>query len=244
MKTLTAAATALIASLVLTLAPGAQARVVGSGTQASETRAVGEFDAIATDGSMDLEVRQAAKEAVEVQADDNLLPLIETVVEPRSAGRTLFVRFKRGESISHRKPVRVRIDVVKLGSIAMAGSGDVLVRALKTPELKLSISGSSDAKLEGLEAEAFELRISGSGDVVGSGKARSVKVSIAGSGDANLQALVADDVNVRIAGSGDASVTANRSLDVSVAGSGDVVYGGSASQVKASTAGSGSISKR
>ncbi len=50
MKTLTAAATALIASVVLTFAPGAEARVVGSGTQATETRAVSDFDAIAVEG--------------------------------------------------------------------------------------------------------------------------------------------------------------------------------------------------
>ena len=165
MKTLSTAATALIASLVLTLAPAAQARVVGSGNSASETRAVSDFEAIATDGSIDLVVRQAAKEAVEVQADDNLLPLIETVVEPRAAGRTLVVRFKSRESVSHRKPIRVKVDVVKLGAIATAGSGDIEVQALKTPALKLSISGSSDARLEGLETEAFELRISGSGSI-------------------------------------------------------------------------------
>ncbi len=244
MKTLTAAATALIASLVLTFAPGAQARVVGSGHQATEARSVSDFEAISTDGSMDLVVRQAAKEAVEVLADDNLLPLIETVVEPRAGGRTLVVRFKRGENVSYRKSIRVTVDVIRLGSITTAGSGDVEVQALKTPALKLSISGSSDARLQDLDTEAFELRISGSGDVVASGKARSVKVSIAGSGDANLKSLVADDVNVRIAGSGDANVTANKTLDVSVAGSGDVVYGGGATVVKASTAGSGSISKR
>ncbi len=189
-------------------------------------------------------MRHAAKEAVEVQGDDNLLSLIETVVEPRAGGRTLVVRFRRGENISYRKPLRVKVDVVKLGAIATAGSGDVEVQALKTPALKLSISGSSDARLEGLDTESFELRISGSGDVVASGKAKSVKVSIAGSGDANLEALAADDVNVRIAGSGDANVTAGKSLDVSVAGSGDVRYGGGATVVRASTAGSGSIHKR
>jgi hypothetical protein len=56
--------------------------------------------------------------------------------------------------------------------------------------------------------------------------------------------LVADDVQIRIAGSGDASVTANKSLDVSIAGSGDVKYSGNPAALKTSTAGSGSISRR
>ncbi len=244
MKTLTVAATALVASLVLTLAPAAHARVVGSGTVATETRAVSDFDAIDAEGSMDLEVRQAAREAVQVQADDNLLPLVETVVEPRNGSRTLVVRFKRGESISTRKPVVVKIDVVRLQALALAGSGDVQVQALKTPAFRLALAGSGDAKLQGLETETFELRLSGSGDVVGAGRSRSVKVSIAGSGNADLEGLVADEVKVSIAGSGDASVTANKSLEASVAGSGDVRWGGSASTVNTAAAGSGRIARR
>ena len=244
MKIIYPAALAVLAGLVLTFAPVAQARVVGSGHSATETRNVSDFEAITSDGSMDLEVRQTGKEAVEVQADDNLLPLIETVVEPGSNGRTLVIRFKRGESISHHSSIKVRIDVVKLNSISTSGSGDVAVESLKTPSFKLAISGSSDAKLNALATDAFELRISGSGDVVGSGNARQVKVSIAGSGDADLDALVADDVTVRIAGSGDASVNANKALDVSIAGSGDVTYRGNPASLKTSTAGSGSISRR
>jgi hypothetical protein len=53
-----------------------------------------------------------------------------------------------------------------------------------------------------------------------------VKLTIAGSGDVDLAPLAADEVVVSIAGSGDARVTANKSLGVTIAGSGDVVYGG------------------
>ncbi len=243
-RTLVSLVTALLAVASLGFVAPAEARTVGSGKVVTESRPVGEFDAIASTGSIDIVVRQASTPALTVQADDNLMPLIETVVEDGSNGRTLVVRTKRGESISYRNTVKVTIDVVRLAAITTAGAGDVQVDALKTPALKLTIAGSSDARLTGLDTERFELRISGSGDVVGAGRAKQVKVSIAGSGDANLAALVADEVQVRIAGSGDASVTANQSLEVSVAGSGDVRYGGNASAVKLSAAGSGTISKR
>ena len=145
-----------------------------------------------------------------MQADDNLLPLIETVVESGSQGRTLQVRFKRGERVVNHGQIRVTVDVVQLKAVSTAGSGDVFVDGLKTPSFQLSIAGSSDAKLNGLATGTLDLRISGSGDVLAAGTATSVKLSIAGSGDANLAGLVADDVHVRIAGSGDASVTANK----------------------------------
>lgn len=216
----------------------------GSGRMATEQRTVSDFEAIATAGSMDIVVRQGTKEAVEIQADDNLLPLIETVVEAGSSGRTLNIRFKRGERIYNHGRIRVTVDVIKLTALATSGSGDIFIDGLKTPSFRLGISGSSDAKLNGLATEALEVRISGSGDVLVAGTAKSVKLSIAGSGDAKLAGLQADDVQVRIAGSGDASVTANKSLDVSVAGSGDVRYGGSATAIKTSMAGSGTLSRR
>lgn len=229
----------LMVGLAAAAAP-ADAATRGSGTAATENRAAADFDGIAISGAMKLEVRQAAKEAVAVTADDNVLPLIETVVE----GRTLKVRIKRGESVQTRTPIKVAVDVVKLGSVASSGASDVQIEGLKTPLLKLSVAGSGDAALKSLQADALEVSIAGSGDLRGDGSARQVKLSIAGSGDATLTDLVADDVSVSIAGSGDAKVTANKSLSATVAGSGDVQYRGNATTVRSSVMGSGSIRKQ
>jgi Putative auto-transporter adhesin, head GIN domain len=239
--------TMLLATLsagLLVLAPTAEAATTGSGRSATEARAIGEFEAIAVTGSIDVTVRQAPKEAVEVRADDNLLPLIETLVEDRGGVRTLLVRFKRGESLYTRSAVVVAIDAVKLSSLALSGSGDAKVEVLRTPSLKLSISGSGDAAFRGLTTEVFEVRIAGSGDVRAEGSARQVRLSIAGSGDAALGDLVADDVRVSIAGSGDAKVNAVKALDVTIAGSGDVEYTGSPPALKTTVAGSGAVRRR
>lgn len=216
------------------------AGVQGSGKPATEARQVGEFDAISMSGSMNLSVRQGSKEAVSITADDNLLPLIETVVE----GRTLQVRFKKGEWINTRTSIKVQVEVVKLQGVSSSGAGDIQIDGLKTPLLKLSIAGSGDARLNSLSTETLEVRVAGSGDVRGSGTARQLKLSIAGSGDVVLTDLVADDVTVSIAGSGDAQVTANKSLTATVAGSGDVQYRGTATAIRTSVMGSGTISKR
>lgn len=234
---------ACVAALTIVVSP-AQAATTGSGRPATETRNVSDFEAIALSGAMDLVVRQGTKETVEVTADDNLLPLLETVVEQGSNGRTLHVRFKRGERITTKGPIKVNVSVIKLSGLSAAGSGDIRVEALKTPQLKLSVSGSSDAKLNELSADALEVRIAGSGDVRANGSTKGLKVSIAGSGDVNLSALAADDVTVSIAGSGDAVVQANKSLGVSIAGSGDVQYSGTAAEVRSSVAGSGRVTRK
>jgi hypothetical protein len=214
-------------------------RVTGSGRSATETRSITGFDSVSLSGGMDLLVRQASGESVQVQADDNLLPLLETELD----GSTLKVRWKRGTSIDSRSKVLVTVNAVKLRAVSAAGSGDIQVEPFTTPALQLALSGSGNATLKGLSTDELGVRISGSGDVRGDGKAGRISISIAGSGDVALTELRADAVQVRIAGSGDAQVNAQKTLEVSIAGSGDVRYVGEAS-VSSSIAGSGSVKKK
>jgi Putative auto-transporter adhesin, head GIN domain len=231
----------LAAGLLLSATFAAQAATTtGSGQPRTETRAASGFASIAMRGSIDVVVRQAAQESVQVSADDNPLPLLETVVE----NGTLRIQWKRGESIHAKSKVLVTVDVVKLTALSLSGSGDLAVEPLKTPTLSLSISGSSDATFKQLEAGEFAISISGSGDVTAGGKVGKLDVSIAGSGDVRTRDLAADEVSLSIAGSGDASVTAAKTLSVAIAGSGDVDYGGGALLAKSRIMGSGSIRQR
>jgi hypothetical protein len=227
--------TALVLPLLAAWLPSAHA--------AAENRTVAEFQAVALSGPMDLVVRQGAMQTLQVQADDKLLPQIETVVENGKHGATLQVRFKPGLHWYSSGKVRVDVVVPRLSAVLAAGSGDIRVDGFNTPALQVVLSGSGDAHLDGLSTDALEVRVSGSGDVAGSGRAARVKLSIAGSGDVRLAELQAQDVQVTVAGSGDAAVNAQKTLDVRIAGSGDVSYVGNAS-VKSSIAGSGSVHRK
>ena len=221
---------------------GAQAAttITGSGNPASETRQVPEFDAIDLQGSVQLKVRQAAVRSVRVEADDNVLPVIETEV----SGSTLKIGPRRNTDLRPRRPIVVTIEVPQLKSIDAAGAGDVQVDGMKSSSFALNLAGSGKAQLKGMDCGDMRIGISGSGDVQAEGRATSLAISIAGSGDVKASELRSDDVRVRVAGSGDAVVHANKSLDVSIAGSGDVTYGGDATRVKTSVAGSGHIGRQ
>jgi hypothetical protein len=225
------------------LAMPAQAATTGSGRTATEMRSLPAFEAIAVAGSIDLRVRQGTTQTVEVSADDNLLPLLETVVEPTTRGATLRVRWKGSESITTRSRAAVDVVVPQLRSLAGAGAGDIRVDGFDTPALQISLAGSGDVKLVRLSTGELAIDISGSGSVEGSGQATRLKIGIAGSGDVELADLRADEVSIRSAGSGDAEVQAQKTLDVSIAGSGDVSYRGDA-VVRQSVMGSGSVTKK
>jgi len=213
--------------------------VTGSGKVQTETREVSGFQGVALSGSMKVVLRQGSREGVELSADNNVLPLIETRVK----NGTLHIGPVKGANYSTRTPVVVMVDLVTLRDLAVSGSGDVTAQGLKASGLDVAIGGSGSVHLPGLQARSLSVAIGGSGDFDASGRTDKAKVSIGGSGTVRADSLEADEVSVAIGGSGDARIKANRTLDVSVAGSGDVVYSGDA-VVKTSMVGSGSVRKR
>jgi hypothetical protein len=224
----------------------ALAATTGSGRAAQEVRTPGaDFQAIELRGDFDLTVRQADGGArIELHADDNLLPMIETEVVDGRHGRTLRIGWRRDAGWVHPKvEARVTVQVAQLRAVSAYGSGDISIPRLAAPLFSLSLAGSGDARLDELATDELSVSVAGSGDVHASGRAGRLTLAIAGSGDVSAAGLASDEVTVRIAGSGDAHVHAERQLKVSIAGSGDVQYSGAAA-VQSSIAGSGSVRKR
>lgn len=200
------------------LTNGLRGGVTGSGKLQTENRNVSAFDAIDLRDSNDLEVRFGAAQAVTVEADDNILPLIATSVD-------------RGTLI-----------IKSTGSFHTRLSPKIVVTL---PSLsRLSINGSGDAHLSHIAANGLTLAISGSGDIKADGQVDDIDLKINGSGDADLAALQAKSITVALNGSGDASLNVTDSLNAVVNGSGDIRYSGNPVKVSSRVHGSGEISRR
>ena len=144
-------------------------------------------------GSIDLQVSQGATRSVQVQADDNLLPLLETTVETRRAHAEC--GWKRGENIYHGP--RYGEGRHAPDRAVRCGLGRHRLPPLRHPALRLAWRARAMRGWLACAPTSWLSRISGSGDVGGSGKATQLKVSIAGSGDVELADLKADDVSVQ-----------------------------------------------
>ncbi len=123
--------------------------------------------------------------------------------------------------------------------LANAGCGDWTVANVKG-KLELSQAGSGDTKAG--SAGSAEINIAGSGDVSTQEIGGDLEVNIAGSGGVS-SASVNGKLEANIAGSGDVTVRGGRprSVEVSIMGSGDVVFDGEAGDVEVSVAGSGDV---
>jgi Putative auto-transporter adhesin, head GIN domain len=240
-QTLRRALAALSCAIVLAPTQAADT-VVGSGKLQTETRAIGGFQAVALRGPMNLVLRQGTRESVEVRADHNLLPLIETRVVDRGGLATLEIAGKGGTSYTTRSEMTVTVDLIHLVALTVSGSGDTSCERLKTDRLQAVLSGSGNLQLGRIDADALALRLSGSGDVEAAGSATRVDLVVNGSANADLRGLQAYSVAARISGSGDAWVHARRELAVTISGSGNLRYSGEP-VVESSVSGSGSIER-
>ena len=221
---------------------GSGERVAGNGDIATEARDVSGFDAVSLSGGFDVVIRQGSGSKVELKADRNLLPYIETRLADGGKGRTLEIAPKRGYNLSFNGTPTITIEMPALRAVSVAGSGNVRAEGIKTAGLDASVAGSGDIRFTDLSAERLGLKVSGSGDIYASGRAGQLGISIAGSGNVKVAELAAEEVKVSIAGSGDAQVQASKRLQVSIAGSGDVRYAGSP-EISSSIAGSGKVRK-
>ena len=218
---------ALAGSAILSGPRLARARdtVHGSGVAATQRRDVGAFTGVSLGAPFAVVLRPGSREAIEIVADDNVLPLIETKVRGE---RSLQIELANDARIEPRTPVVVTIDFVRLDALALGGSGTISAKAMKSANLDASIGGSGSISLSGLDIGDLAVSIGGSGVFRAEGRARQLAVGVGGSGSCDTERLAAEDASVSIAGSGNARVRADKALSAVIAGSGDVYYTGAA----------------
>src|SRR5688500_9595623 len=132
MKSVVALSLAAMAAAGCGLLGGVQ----GSGVSKTEARKVGSFSKIQVQGSGDVVVTVGGPVSVEVTSDDNILPLIQTVVQDD----TLIIKPTR--SMSTRIGINFKVTVPALTAASINGSGDFDIAGIRAETFDVSISGS------------------------------------------------------------------------------------------------------
>lgn len=151
--------------------------VSGSGHAMTQKRDLGAFHTLSVNMPCAVELVQGESESVVIEADDNLIPLIETTIK---VGQ-LTVRTVNGVNLSRRK-IRLTIHARSVDALSLAGSAALSSAHLHSPRLKTSIAGSGDVSTARLSTQNVHVSIAGSGDATVWVR-KALSVSIAGSGD-------------------------------------------------------------
>ncbi|MCG2584405.1 head GIN domain-containing protein [Massilia sp. TS11] len=235
-----AAALALLVPASPALASGSSwswggERVQGNGNIKTQKRDTPHFTGVASALSGNVDVRIGASESIQIETDENLLPLIETVVE----NGVLKIRPTKKNLNLETRSMKIVVNAKEVERLSLGGAGNLDADAVRGTRVKVDLGGSGAIHLRAAEAEDLAVVIGGSGNVkIDGGTASKLSVTIGGSGDLNAGNLKARDVSINIGGSGQATVWASDSLNLTVAGSGDVNYYGDP-RVSKSVLGSG-----
>jgi hypothetical protein len=201
--------------------------VTGSGKAVTETREVSDFRKVEMGTLGTLYIEFGEREALRIEADDNLLPYLETEVR----GDALKITSRDMVGILPKEPIYYHLTVRTLDEIVLSGLGSIEVQEpIEASTFAVTISGGGNVELEDLRAESFDVALTGLGDLyIDEGTVEVQDVLISGGGNYRARGLDSERATVRLTGLGSATVRVSETLDVTISGGGSVKYIGSPS---------------
>lgn len=187
----------------------------GSGRIITETRDVRDFTSIDVGGVFRVEATAQKDFNIEVQADDNLVPLITTEVR----GGVLHI--EADKHLKSDQPIIVRVFAPDFENIETSGASNVSVKDLKSDKVSLDASGASKLWIQGSVSE--------------------LGIDISGASNIDAGELAAQKATIDASGASTVSVTVSNELNADASGASKIVYSGTARNVNKKTSGASSV---
>lgn len=191
--------------------------VAGSGQRQTQKRDVASFKSISAEGAFDIEVVCQKPLGLEIEGDDNILPLITTEV----SNNVLHIKSARGYSVH--EPVTLKIFVPSLEGVSASGAGTIVVSGVKSEKFEIDARGAPTIRVSG-DSKVVDIDASGAGKI-DTRKLRAAQAVVESKGVSRVEVFAADQ------------------LDVTVSGPSHVIYEGDP-VVKKTVHGPGSVEKK
>ena len=192
--------------------------IKGDGITKSADRKVGYISSIEVDGNFIIDISCGKSNSLKVEAEDNILPLIETKVDDEKL--SIFTK----EEITALKDIKINITLHTLKEIDSDGNSKITVKDLHTDELDVSANNEAVIELEG--------------------KVKELNITIDDEAKVLAKSVISKSAIVSIYGDGIAEVNARRYLDASVKGKGIINYWGDPEEISIKASGGGEVNKR
>jgi len=196
---------------------GFGANVKGSGKRVTQKRDVSSFTSIKTEGAFDVEVVCQKALGIEIEADDNIIPLISTEVSNN------VLRLKPTSNYSASDAPKIKISVPNIEAFTADGAG------------KIQISGVNNDKLQ--------IALNGAPTLTASGTTKMIGIDTNGAAKIDTHNLRAAHAVVDSKGVSKVDLGVSSQLDVTVSGPSQVTYSGDP-VVNKTVHGPGKVEKR
>lgn len=117
--------------------------VRGSGKRETQKREIGPFTSISTEGAFNIEVVCQKDVSLEVEGDDNILPLVSSEV------RNNVLHLSNTQGYSANEPVTFKITVPNLEAISVDGAGKIQITGVSNDKLQISSNGAAAIAVAG-----------------------------------------------------------------------------------------------
>jgi hypothetical protein len=212
--------------------------VTGSGNIVTEKKQVGKFSGVSAGSSFEVELRIGPSYSVEIEADDNLVKLIETKMKDGN----LRIEIRHNYSI---KNEHLKAYVTAPNITVVKSSGAANMKALdplkSTHKIIFETSGAGKITAQ-VDAPAIEAKSSGAGNIELTGRTRDYKADASGAGSIETTNLQSENATVETSGAGNVHLHASVKLKAHASGAGNIYYRGGA-DVQQNVSGAGKIVK-
>ncbi len=186
---------------------------------AEQTRPLAAFNAISTQGPINMVVEVGQAQSLVLRGDDKFIGAVETKV----VDGKLIITFPKQ----------------KKNTIDISSDAKILI---SMPALRaFHVEGAGSAELKNINGDSIEIGFQGAGRLVASGKVKLMKLNAQGVGDVDTKALQAQRADVTFEGIGAVKVYASERLDAVVQGMGSLNYYGKPKMVNKTVEGIGSV---
>jgi hypothetical protein len=224
----------VLAALFMITLSACDNMIAGSGDVISEERSVKDFTGIEVSGAFKVYLSQGEEESLLIEADDNVMPRIETSVR----GGTLHIgtrglSFTNATTIAHitiNNPRQIRIS----GAVKLTGT-----TPFEFEKMQISGSGASEMEFEAY-GERMQLKLSGASKANLSGEVEELHLKLSGASKLTAECMHTQEADIDVSGASSASVSVEEDLYVTASGASSVRYLGKPS-VRSSVSGAGKV---
>jgi hypothetical protein len=209
--------TIILIAAVTVVAGCSRPGIKGDGVIKTEERSISDFSKVVVTGGYQIKW-SSGKARLNISTDQNLLPLVKTVV----SGNTLKIGSK--EDLAPTKNITIILSSASLADVQLSGGISFKASRLSGHDLKLESTGASNISVDGSVAN--------------------LEANLRGASKLNAKSLQTQTATLSLLGASDADVTVTDTLKVSIIGAGSLTYYGNPKSVVKNITGAGSIRHR
>ena len=190
----------------------------GSGKIATQQRDAKGFKSVEVGGAFLVEITAQKDFSVEVEADDNLLPLIKTEVENG------VLEIEAEKRLSPTGQIKIRISAPDIDNLQVSGAANLTLNEVNNSSLSVDSSGAAKVKI--------------------AGETSKLAIDVSGASKIDAEELKASNANVDASGASHVEINVSDELSVDASGASRIVYSGTPSAIHKKTSGASSVSQK